>query len=233
MEAVILAGGLGTRLGEITKEVPKPMVPVEGRPFLERLMDYWLGQGIDGFVLSVGYKAGVVEKHFGKSYRGIPIRYSVEEEPLGTGGGLLQALGECRRGPVLALNGDTYFGISLQPLLTLYEKMSADLVMALFEVASRDRYEGVEIDATNRIKNFVRREDKKPCSFANGGVYVINPDLAKTASKGRKSSLENELLPEWLAQNKAVYGLPAKGAFIDIGTPGDYARAGRVLTGGA
>jgi len=232
MEAIILAGGLGTRLGALTRDVPKPMVPVKGRPFLEYLMDYWRGQGVTGFVLSVGYKSEVVQSHFGASYKGAPVRYSVEKEPLGTGGGLLQALRICSgKGPVLALNGDTFFAAGLKPLADLYGKAKADLVMALFEVASRDRYEGVALEASGRIKKFIRREDKQLCQFANGGVYLINPALAQGAPEG-KASLENELLPAWLSQKKAVYGAAAHGTFIDIGTPEDYARAEQVLARG-
>jgi D-glycero-alpha-D-manno-heptose 1-phosphate guanylyltransferase len=232
MEAVILAGGLGTRLGELTRDVPKPMVPVAGRPFLEYLMDYWMEQGVGGFVLSVGYKAGVVRDHFGSAYRGVPVKYSVETEPLGTGGGLLQAIDLCAGGKaVLALNGDTYFAAKLAPLAELQERAEADLVMALFDAASRDRYEGVELDAAGRIAGFVRREEKKLCSLANGGVYVVHPKLAQQAERGKKISLENELLPAWLGQQKKLFGLRVPGAFIDIGTPSDYARAESVLNG--
>jgi len=230
MEAIILAGGLGTRLGELTRELPKPMVPVRGRPFLEYLMDYWIQQGIRSFILSVGYKHEAVSGHFGASYQSCPVRYCVEKQPLGTGGGLVQAVARLETpDPFLALNGDTFFAVTLAPLRALLNTRGAEAVMALFSVHDRDRYEGVELGEGGRITGFVPRDKKKPCPYANGGVYVMKPSLFHTVQQGERKSLESDFLPEWVRSEKKIFGYPADHTFIDIGTPEDYARADRVL----
>ena len=108
-EAIVLAGGLGSRLKAAVPDVPKPMAPINGRPFLEYLVDYWAGQGVDRFVLSVGYKREVIEEHFAVRHKGMEMDYAVENQPRGTGGGLLLALKHLRRsGTFLILNGDTF-----------------------------------------------------------------------------------------------------------------------------
>ena len=108
--AVILAGGLGTRLRSVVSDVPKPMAPVGGRPFLEYQLEYWINQGISRFVLSVGYRHEAITEHFGSRYKGVELEYAVEEQPLGTGGGLLLAAEKLKQDtPFLLLNKDTYF----------------------------------------------------------------------------------------------------------------------------
>jgi len=116
VEAVVLAGGLGTRLRAAVSDVPKPMAPVQGRPFLERLLDYWIGQGVQRAVLAVGYMHETVRKHFGEQYRNCAIDYSVEQQPLGTGGALVQTLPLVQGKTFLVLNGDTYFAVPLAKL---------------------------------------------------------------------------------------------------------------------
>ena len=116
MEAVVLAGGLGTRLRAAVSDVPKPMAPVGGRPFLERLLDYWIGQGVRRAVLAVGYMYDTIRRHFGDEYRGCAIAYSIENHPLGTGGALIQALPLVQDPTFLVLNGDTYFAVPLDAL---------------------------------------------------------------------------------------------------------------------
>src|SRR5438067_6674889 len=116
-EAIVLAGGLGTRLRSAVADVPKPMAPIRGRPFLEYLFDHWIDQGIRRFTLSVGYRHEVIVDHFGKAYHGATIRYAVERSPLGTGGALLGTLATFSvEAPVLLLNGDTYFAVDVKRL---------------------------------------------------------------------------------------------------------------------
>ena len=113
--AIILAGGLGTRLRGVVQDLPKAMAPIKDRPFLEYQLDYWIGQGIRHFILSVGYRREVIMKHFGDKYRDVSIEYAVEETPMGTGGGLLLAVEKMKkRAPFLLLNGDTFFEVSLK-----------------------------------------------------------------------------------------------------------------------
>jgi D-glycero-alpha-D-manno-heptose 1-phosphate guanylyltransferase len=121
--AIILAGGLGTRLRSAVPDLPKPMAPIAGRPFLAYQLDYWIRQGVDRFVLSVGYRHESIMAYFGAAYRGIAVDYSVEQTPLGTGGGLLLALERLDGGqrPFLLLNGDTYFEVDLATLSAFHD----------------------------------------------------------------------------------------------------------------
>ncbi|WP_157844846.1 sugar phosphate nucleotidyltransferase [Methylocucumis oryzae] len=118
--AIILAGGLGTRLRSVVSELPKPMASVSGRPFLEHLMDYWFAQGVTRFILSVGYQSDIITTHFGAHYRHARIDYAIESEPLGTGGGLFYALQEVDE-TVLVLNGDTFFSVALDELADFHK----------------------------------------------------------------------------------------------------------------
>lgn len=231
MEAVILAGGLGTRLGELTEQTPKPMLPVNHRPFLEYLLDYWAAQGIRRFILSTGYKNEVIKSHFGSRYKNSQIDYSVEEMPLGTGGGLMQAaqMLECP-GPFLLLNGDTFFEVSLKSLYRFFEEKKADMSFSLFACnAPYKRYEGIVLDLDARVKGIVARDEHKNSdALVNGGVYLIDSAWIKKQgyAAGTKISLENKLIPDWISGGKNIFGYTASGRFMDIGTVEDYGRAG-------
>lgn len=231
LAAVILAGGLGTRLRSAVPDLPKPMAPLNGRPFLEYQMEHWIGQGVRRFVLSVGYKHELIEQHFGSSYRGAEIAYAVETAPLGTGGALLLALNEVRAsGPWLVLNGDTFFDVDLAGLRNFHDAKQAEITLTLSPVAGNTRYTGVEIDRDGRITKLKAASDGST-QFINGGVYL----LGETALSGLpyrvgdRASFESDIL-EWAREaGKRLYGYPSPGRFIDIGVPEDYARAAGLL----
>src|SRR6266404_9021237 len=153
MEAVVLAGGLGTRLRAAVSDVPKPMAPVQGRPFLERLLDYWIGQGVRRAILAVGYMHETIRRHFGEQYRGCAITYSIEHQPLGTGGALVQALPLVEGKTFLALNGDTYFAVPLAALCEFHQQRGADASLSLFR-SDNPRYTGIALAADGRITSF-------------------------------------------------------------------------------
>lgn len=231
ISAIILAGGLGTRLRQAVPDLPKPMAPLEGRPFLEYQMDYWIAQGVRRFVLSVGYKHELIEKHFGPAYGGAEVAYAVEAAPLGTGGGLLLAMGAMRAaGPWLILNGDTFFDVDLAGLVNFQEARQAEITLSLFPVENNTRYTGVEIDDAQRITKLKSVSDGSR-QLINGGVYL----LAETALSGLpyrpgdKASFESDILEKALEAGKRLYGYSCSGKFIDIGVPEDYARAARLL----
>jgi D-glycero-alpha-D-manno-heptose 1-phosphate guanylyltransferase len=231
--AIILAGGLGTRLRQAVPDLPKPMAPLDGRPFLEYQMDYWIGQGVRRFVLSVGYRHELIEKHFGASYRGAEVAYAVEAAPLGTGGGLLLAMDKMRAsGPWLVLNGDTFFDVSLAELRKFHEAKQAEITLSLFPVENNTRYTGVEIDSAQRITRLKSTSDGSR-QLINGGVYL----LAETAlsglpyRRGDKASFESDILERALEAGKRLYGYSSNGKFIDIGVPEDYSRAAHLLSG--
>ncbi|MGY4530935.1 D-glycero-alpha-D-manno-heptose 1-phosphate guanylyltransferase [Pseudomonas sp. TE3786] len=231
--AVILAGGLGTRLRSVVSDVPKPMAPINGRPFLEWLMDYWIEQGISRFVLSVGYQSQVITEHFGSTYRGASLAYAIEYERLGTGGGLLLAASQLGdEQAFLLLNGDTFFAVPLAALDDFARQADADWTLSLFRAGEANRYMGLELDETQRILSLASQRGLPGC-LANGGVYwVRRSSLARLPfTTGQAVSLEDELLPTLLADGAGLSGFAAHGAFIDIGIPQDYHRASLVLTG--
>lgn len=223
--AIILAGGLGTRLREVVPNVPKPMAIINGRPFLEYLLDYWISQGILRFILSVGYKYEIIQNYFGTQYRNAKIEYVIEDHPLGTGGGLKLALQSVDE-TVLLLNGDTFFAVPLSRLCDFALNTKADCVLSLFKAEDRVRYLGVGLNDEGRITQLASQDSV----LANGGVYWIKDKVIDTAHPIQACSFEQDVLPQLLLNQVLMYGLPVVGKFIDIGIPHDFRRAGVVLS---
>lgn len=230
--AVILAGGLGTRLRSVVSDLPKPMAPIGGRPFLEYQLDYWISQGISRFVLSVGYRHEAITGHFGSRYKGIQLDYAVEEHPLGTGGGFLLAAEQLGQGqPFLLLNGDTYFKADWTVLDAFAVEHDADWCFSLFRTSEKGRYMGIEMSAQGRITSLKSGVEQGP-RLANGGVYWVHPRALSAAWRlGEKLSLEDDLFPHALAAGRRLFGREFRGTFIDIGVPDDYHRAPSLLVG--
>jgi D-glycero-alpha-D-manno-heptose 1-phosphate guanylyltransferase len=229
--AVVLAGGLGTRLRSEVPELPKPMAPVAGRPFLEHLISYWAKQGISRFVLSVGYRHEAISEFFGTKFLGAQIEYVVEETPLGTGGGLLlavQTLPQDRR--FLLLNGDTYFAVGLNALTEFAVAHDADWCFSLFRPQETGRYMGMTLSPEGRIRS-LKSGTGHPSRLANGGVYAVHPrSLVKLPfSPDTRVSLEDDIFECALKVGQILVGLECDGRFIDIGVPMDYRRASDVI----
>ena len=231
--AIILAGGLGTRLRPVVSDAPKPMALVNGRPFLAYLMDYWIEQGISQFILSVGYLKEVIIEYFGNSYHGADIDYVVEETPLGTGGGVLLAAKNLAPDEYFVLlNGDTFFNVDLSLLSACAKKSDADGCFALFRATEPNRYGRIDCNEVGQITklNITKAESG---DLANGGVYFLRRSalLEEQAEPGHKVSLEDEIFPAALAAGRKLFGVEFSSAFIDIGVPADYQRASHVLGG--
>ena len=230
--AIILAGGLGTRLRSAVPDLPKSMAPINGRPFLERQLDYWIDQGVRHFVLSVGYRRKVIQDHFGAVYREASINYAIEDQPLGTGGSLLLAVNMLpHENPFLLLNGDTFFEVELTKLTEFHISKQSEWTFSLFRTKETKRYMGIEVNQNNRIVSFNLRTEKRE-NLANGGVYLVDQQILSkipNGVKGVKISLENEIIPAMLKQSCRFFGYPSKGLFIDIGIPRDYFMAGEML----
>ena len=232
MEAIILAGGLGTRLRHLIPDLPKPMAPIRGRPFLEYLLDYWITQGVTRVIFSVGYKAQAIQSHFGHCYNIGDLDYSVEEVPLGTGGGLLLAIDRLRQpGPFLVLNGDTFFEVELAGMVQLHREHSAAVTMALLEVPQNGRYQAIGLGAGATITSLASRQAPGGTYAVNGGVYLIEKSAMDGISwrPGDKLSLEEELFPALFEANRLFCGYVSSGRFIDIGVPEDYHAASALL----
>ena len=232
LSAVILAGGLGTRLRSAVPDLPKPMAPINGRPFLEYQLDYWISQGVRRFVLSVGYRYEAIVRHFGIRYKGAEIEYAIEERPLGTGGGFLAAVEKVgRREPFLLLNGDTYFGADWNVLNAYALKHDADWCLSLFRASEEGRYMGIEMSPEGRITS-LKSGVEQGSRLANGGVYWVHPRvLSRAPGVGDKMSLEDELFPNAFAAGLRLFGIEFKSTFIDIGVPDDFHRASTLLAG--
>ena len=227
--AIILAGGLGTRLKKVVPDLPKPMALIRERPFLEYQMDFWISQGVTKFILSVGYLNHIIIDHFGDSYRTASIDYIVEDKPLGTGGALLfaaQGLTET----FLVLNGDTFFEVNLNNLIAFHKKQQAELTLSLFKSNQLGRYMEVDLADDGKILS-LQSGGNKLTLLANGGVYLVNPSALKRLNYKTytKSSLENDLLPKFISLGGGLYGFESSGKFIDIGVPEDYYRAQKIL----
>ncbi len=222
-EAIILAGGFGTRLRGVVADRPKPMAEINGRPFLEYLLQYWSRQGITKAVLSVGYQHEVIRGHFGDSYQGMRLRYAVEESPLGTGGAILNALPLTSSKEVVLLNGDTLFLLELPPLLAAHREGHGQLSLALKWMKDCSRYGIVSIDDTHRVGGF---EEKRPGreGLINAGVYLFEPEWMAGLQLPEAFSLEKDLLEKY-HHDFRMLGVPCEGYFIDIGVPEDYERA--------
>ena len=228
--AVILAGGLGTRLRSAVPDLPKPMASISGRPFLEYQLDYWISRGVSRFVLSVGYRYEAIQQHFGSHYKGADIEYAVEERPLGTGGGFLLAAEKagCRE-PFLLLNGDTYFEADWSVLNTHGLAHDADWCFSLFKTSEQGRYMGVEVSSQGQI-TALKSGIETGSRLANGGVYWVHPRVVSDARRlGGPVSLEDELFPQAFAAGQRLFGVEFTGTFIDIGVPADYRRAPTLL----
>ena len=227
--AIILAGGLGTRLRKTVPDLPKPMAPINNRPFLEYQMDYWIEQGVVSFILSIGYMKEIIINHFGNSYRNTPIEFAVEDTPLGTGGGMLLAAQEMTS-PFLVLNGDTFIEVDLSELYKFHNKNNSEWTFSLFRADQPNRYMGMDVDNSGKIQSLKSEIGEIGC-LANGGVYLINPSAIDKLNykRGEKVSLEEKLLANFISVGGRLYGMECRGKFIDIGIPEDYRRAEDIL----
>ena len=228
--AIILAGGLGTRLRGEVPNLPKPMAPIGGKPFLEILLEYWISQGIDRFILSVGYKHEAIINHFQHKYRRASIDYSIEETPLGTGGGFLAALSRLSADEdFLLLNGDTYFSVELDALRSFARRNNTDWCFSLFRSNEENRYMGLEINEDGRVLSLTSAHGHKG-ALVNGGVYwVRRSSISKDITAPLRMSLEADFFPKVMEEKLIVFGMEVPGVFIDIGVPADYRRAQALL----
>lgn len=224
MEAVILAGGLGTRLREVVSEVPKSMADIGGRPFLEYQFNYLKKYGITRVILSVGYKSDAIKNHFGAAFNGIEIEYALETEPLGTGGGVKNALQYAKSSEVLIMNGDTMFAVDLQKFVAFHRSKSTPLSLALRMVDAVERYGSVTIGENDRITNFAEKNTKFGYGMINGGIYLMNPRYLLESNQPKKFSLEKDFFEQIYSQ-EFIYGFISDGYFLDIGIPQDYKKA--------
>jgi D-glycero-alpha-D-manno-heptose 1-phosphate guanylyltransferase len=223
MEAIILAGGLGTRLQGVIGTLPKCMAKVDGIPFLAYLFEYLKRQNCARVVLSLGYKHEVITEWL--SSRDVPfdVSVAVEHEPMGTGGGILFAMQQASADDVLVLNGDTMFNVELHELMAFHKSKGAIATLALKEMRQFSRYGIVNLDRDAVITSFEEKQYREE-GLINGGVYVLNRTTFIRKQLSDRFSMEKDYFEKYVAEG-SFYGMASKGYFIDIGVPDDYQKA--------
>lgn len=228
LAVIILVGGLGTRLREAVPDLPKPMAPINGRPFLEYQLEYLQRWGVREVILAVGYRADSIKQHFGRRWNGINIVYSDEEKALGTGGAIVKAVRMVsgKRG-LLVMNGDTYFPISIAEMINHHNHRNASVSIAMFESEDWGRYSAFQVDTNMKITDVNCQKSR----LKSGGIYIFSPDVVDEFKKTPvyEMSFETDIAPTLLAEGKTIVAFRETCVFIDIGLPDDYYRAAKFV----
>ena len=228
MEAIVLAGGLGTRLAPKLDGLPKAMAQVAGRPFLEILLSQLNRPGCTRVLLSVGHLHHVIQNHFGTSFHGMRLDYVIENVPLGTGGAIRKALAEAAEKSVLVLNGDTYLDADYAAMMRFHEAQGAGMTMAVTHQADIARYGGVLVNE-GRVIAYEEKGRSGP-GWINAGVYVLRKEIQWPPALPQRFSFEMDFLAKEISR-LAPAAYRVDGFFLDIGVPEDLDRAQRELTG--
>lgn len=232
MEAVVLAGGRGTRLREAVPNLPKSLAPIGKQPFLSYLLGWLRVQGISEIILAVGHRRRAIARYYAKHQpSGMHLRYSVETAPLGTAGALRNLRPMLGDEEFLVLNGDSIFDVDLRQMFSFHRRHRSEVTLALATQPETGRYGSVVLDARNRIRTFLEKKPQESggnrsahrSQWISGGLYIMNKSALRRMPRKREVSLEHELFPRLIGT--PFYGFPWKGYFIDIGVPKDYQRA--------
>lgn len=222
-EAIILAGGLGTRLQAAVPNLPKCMAPVAGQPFINHVIGYLQKAGIQRFIFSLGYKGEQIQKHIQENFSDIEAIFVTEAVPLGTGGAIQLAGKQASSKDVAIVNGDTLFKVDFASLASLHHSKEAACTIALKPIQQSERYGCVTADTTGRITQFIEKKGQG-ATLINGGVYILNMPLFLQVPLAAPFSFEKNYLEAFYLQQK-IYGQVQDAYFIDIGVPEDYERA--------
>lgn len=222
-EAIILAGGLGTRLRDAVPDLPKCMAPVAGRPFLFYVINYLRSQGIEKFIFSLGYKYEVIEDYLHAHFGTLTYQTVIEEEPLGTGGAIQLALTKATEKNVVVTNGDTLFNVNIQEAAHFHLHQQAACTLVLKPMQHFDRYGVVELGKDNLVSKFNEKQYYTEGTI-NGGLYILNVASFLEEEFPDKFSFEKNYL-ESLYTQRRMYGQVQDAYFIDIGIPEDFQRA--------
>lgn len=230
MQAVLLAGGLGTRLKSVVSDRPKPMALIEEKPFMEYVVHELSRHGITDIIFAVGYKGSMVEDYFGDGSRfpaadgsgSLRIRYAYEEELLGTAGAIKNAGMLVTEERFFVLNADTFYQIDYGRLVQMQQDRDLEMALVLREVPDVSRY-GQAVLCDGRLTGFNEKTTEARPGTINGGIYLMSRKLMEEIPEG-KVSLENDMIPRWLGEGRRLGGFVNDGYFIDIGIPEDYFR---------
>ena len=227
MEAIVLAGGLGTRLRSVVPDLPKCMAPINDNPFLSYLIDHLILQGITHFVFALGYKSNEFIHFLEAKLPNNNFSIVVEEEPLGTGGAIKLAISKTTNKDIIALNGDSLFKANLNELMQFHLEKKSSCTLALKPMQQFERYGSVEINDHATITSF-KEKQLIEAGLINGGVYAINIPSFLEKNLPNKFSMEKDYLEKFAAEGK-FFGHIQEAYFIDIGIPEDFARAQKEL----
>lgn len=222
-EAIILAGGKGTRLHSLVSEMPKSMAPINGIPFLSYQLDYLAKHKFKTIYLAVGHLSDKIINFYGDSYQGMQLVYSVENEPLGTGGAISKALKLATKNNVLVLNGDTLFYANLEELYHCHTSTESVVTMALKALSNFNRYGVVQTNEEHQVIAFEEKKQQNQGQI-NGGIYVLNKEKFSQLHIGNNYSFESDFLETFFTSLK-ISGISSNGYFLDIGIPSDYQQA--------
>ena len=233
--AILLVGGMGTRLLPLTLKTPKPMLQVAGVPFTEHQIRKAADAGIAEIVLATSYKSELFEPYFGNGERfGIKIKYAVEKSALGTGGGIRNAaslLADCDQ--VVIFNGDVLSGHDLKAQLEFHKKHQADITLYLTQVEDARAYGCVELLENKQIKSFLEKMENPISNLINAGCYIFNRQIIDQIPQDKVVSVERDTFPNLLANNAKVFGYLDNSYWLDIGTPAALVKASADLITGA
>jgi len=233
--AILLVGGMGTRLLPLTLKTPKPMLQVAGVPFTEHQIRKAADAGIAEIVLATSYKSELFEPYFGDGERfGIKIKYAVEKSALGTGGGIRNAanlLADCDQ--VVIFNGDVLSGHDLAAQLAFHKKNQADITLYLTQVEDARAYGCVELLENKQIKSFLEKMENPISNLINAGCYIFNMQIIDQIPQNKVVSVERDTFPNLLANNAKVFGYLDNSYWLDIGTPAALVKASADLITGA
>lgn len=227
MEAIVLAGGFGTRLRKVVPDLPKPMAPVAGQPFLEILLRALAQKGFSRIILSLGFMADKVVSHFGATFAGMELVYQIEDSPLGTGGAVRQALARCNEDHVFVFNGDTFLDLEVGDVEAQWQIHHVPIIVAR-EVSDTARYGRLDT-LDGRVIGFSEK-GTTGSGLINAGCYVLPVSILNEFVLGQAFSLENDFLAKTVGEQRTDVFV-TRGHFIDIGVPEDYARAQTELAG--
>ena len=225
MEAIILAGGLGARLGELTSHTPKPMLQVNSRPFVSYVMDYLIESEVNCIIFAVSYLADQFIDHFGDSYRGVPLKYSIEREPLGTGGAIKNAMQLCESEPILIVNGDTFCPLDIIKMYAEHLQKDASISIGISRVDDTSRYGSVITNKNGFVVSFTEKGNASGPGHINCGTYLLNKNLSILDKLPNAFSFEKEVLENFNGFELNINTFSTSAEFLDIGIPSDFEKS--------
>lgn len=228
VDAIILAGGKGTRLRSILDDRPKPMALIAGRPFVGWLLLMLRRQGIQRVVMCTGHLSEAMESYFGNGQNiGMELVYAHDPFPLGTGGAVRNALDKTDSKRLLILNGDSYFRLDLPSFLKTHLALNARASISLVQIEDSSRYGSVKINKNGMVLGFLEKSSRRHKGLINAGIYLLEREVVEEIPEGKMISLEREIFPNLIG--KGLYGMLYNEPFIDIGTPESFNKAEKIL----